>query len=86
MNTQDRHEYDTFNPDQIISVPSDRNAEMPMGRLTSSCPPGKARLLDILRLMTGMLGMTFPTLWNLDDYFHGRSYQGKQPKAGCLSL
>jgi hypothetical protein len=26
MNTQDCHEYDTFNPDQIISVPSDRNA------------------------------------------------------------
>ena len=27
MNTRDRHEYDTFNPDQIISVPSDRNAD-----------------------------------------------------------
>jgi hypothetical protein len=27
MNTQDCHEYDTFNPDQIISVPSDRNAD-----------------------------------------------------------
>jgi hypothetical protein len=26
MNTRDRHEYDTFNPDQIISVPRDRNA------------------------------------------------------------
>jgi hypothetical protein len=27
MNTRDGHEYDTFNPDQIISVPSDRNAD-----------------------------------------------------------
>jgi hypothetical protein len=26
MKTRDRHEYDTFNPDQIISVPSGRNA------------------------------------------------------------
>jgi hypothetical protein len=37
--------------------------EMPMAQLTSSCPPGKARLLDALRLMTGMLGMTLPTLY-----------------------
>jgi hypothetical protein len=27
MNTRDRHEYDTFNLDQIISVPSNRNAD-----------------------------------------------------------
>jgi hypothetical protein len=27
MNTRDPHEYDTFNPDQIISVPSDRNTD-----------------------------------------------------------
>jgi hypothetical protein len=27
MNTRDRHEYDMFNPDQIISVPIDRNAD-----------------------------------------------------------
>jgi hypothetical protein len=27
MNTRDCHECDTFNPDQIISVPSDRNAD-----------------------------------------------------------
>jgi hypothetical protein len=27
MNTRDRHEYNMFNPDQIISVPSDRNAD-----------------------------------------------------------
>jgi len=27
MNTRDRHEYDTFNPDQIICIPSDRDAD-----------------------------------------------------------
>ena len=27
MNTRRNHEYDTFNPDQVISVPSDRNAD-----------------------------------------------------------
>jgi hypothetical protein len=27
MNTQDCHEYNMFNPDEIISVPSDRNAD-----------------------------------------------------------
>jgi hypothetical protein len=27
MKTQDHHEYDTFNLDQIISVPSDREAD-----------------------------------------------------------
>jgi hypothetical protein len=27
MNTQDCHEYNTFNLDQNISVPSDRNAD-----------------------------------------------------------
>ena len=36
MHTRDKHEYDTFNPDQIVSVPSDRNADGSIDILMSS--------------------------------------------------
>ena len=36
MHTRDKHEYDTFNPDQIISVSSDRNANGSIDILMSS--------------------------------------------------
>ena len=36
MHTRDKHEYDTFNPDQIISVPSDRNADGSIDIIMSS--------------------------------------------------
>jgi hypothetical protein len=83
MKTRDHHEYDTFNPDQIISVPSDRNAD---GSIDIIMSTREGKVIRRTEVMTGMLGMTLPTLWNRDDYFRGRSYQGKQPKAGCLSL
>jgi hypothetical protein len=36
MHTRDKHEYDTFNPNLIISVPSDRNADGSIDIIMSS--------------------------------------------------